>query len=340
MLLIRNLKHKLSMKKFFLNGDYSINVGPQNVNRSWVECSDGKMVYIKSKNRFLRKIESFIKCLIYPSIVFSGDANMLNLFVSNILGKRIVYIMHGCCKYENAIDHLGMSEKQLKKEYKLMNLASIIVAVSENYAAWSKRMFPQYSNKITFVNNGLHITDKFFCQGYKNSDKKYIAVSGGNRPIKSNLDVCKAVNILNENKGDIIVYVFGTFQDNGDNILDYPFVKCMGQLNKLDYYNILKTVDLFVVNSEVESFGLVVGDALNCGCSLLMSKNVGALSIFEELQDSDIVQNNHDVTELSNKIGFLLSHSNAERLYDNVDRYKCSTEQSYIKLQKICLNGL
>lgn len=326
------------MRKFFLNGDYLLNAGPSNVNRSLIESSDGSMVYIEQTNRLAKRIERLIKCAIYPVVAFSAGVNKWDLWICKTLKKRIVYIMHGCIKYENSINHLGVSEKNLIAEQKILNAATKIVAVSENYAEWVKMTFPQYADKVTFVNNGLAIRESFFFHNTNLNNTKYIALTGGNRPQKANLEVCKAVEKLNSEGLNIKILIFGRFHSNGEPILEYPFVEKMGQMDKEQYYKKLEYVDLFIVNSELESFGLVIGDAMNCGCSLLMSKMVGAISIFKNLQDSDIIVNNHDIKELSAKIVYLLNNSNAKRLFESIDREKCSYKEAFINFKRICLN--
>ena len=109
-------------------------------------------------------------------------------------------------------------------------------------------------------------------------------------------------------------------------------------MDKDTYYNKLKQIDLMVINSEVESFGLVVGDALNCGCSLLLAKNVGAISIFKDIRAEDVVLDNRNIHELAQKIAYLLENSNIQRLFNSVDRQKCSCKQAFLNLKKNCIN--
>ena len=326
------------MKHFLLLGDYMLNAGPSNVNRSFIGNSDGSLIYVRNKTRFFRKLESISKCIFCNTIVFSGNTSRLELMIARILRKRIIYIMHGCGKYENDINKLGLTAKDLRGEKNLMEKANVIIAVSERYAEWVKNRFSKYDNKITFVNNGLDIKRHHTVYHHGSDNYFLIAVSGGDRPIKCNLDVCKAVEKLNQKGYQIQICAFGRSYPYGEPIFDYPFVERMGHMDKDEYYKKLESVDLMVVNSDVEPFGLVVGDALNCGCSLLMSKNVGALSIFERLSAEDVVEDNHNIDELAGKIEYLLKHSNAERLYESVDKEKCSNRQAYLNLKRICIN--
>lgn len=326
------------MKRFYLYGDTKENVGPCNVNRSWVENSDGSMDYARNTGRVMRRLEKIWGCITHRVVLFSGGSRRPELYLCKLLGKRIIYVMHGCARYENVVNKLGMSGKELQLEYDTLTLADKIVAVSERYAAWVRKEYPEFAHKVTFVNNGLEISHTFYPHQLHDGGKYTIAVSGGNLPIKNNLKVCEAVKKLVNEGMNIEVKVFGLCRDNGEPIFDYPFAKRMGQMGKDSYYEELKNTDLYIISSNTESFGLVVGDAVNCGCSLLLSKYVGAASIFNQLLDEDVLEDNQDTEEMAAKIKHLLLHGNAKRMFEAVDSEKCSGKQAYLKLKQICLD--
>lgn len=325
------------MKRFFLNGSYMLNAGPQNVNRSLVENADESMDYIKAKSRLTRIIERLWKTLRYNTIVFSGGVSKYELQLVKLMHKRMVYIMHGCSRYENVINRLNLSEKALQFEYENLRYADRIIAVSELYSNWIKEEYPEFAHKVTFVNNGIEINREFYTQKKHEDGNFSIAISGGNRPIKCNLEVCKAVTKLRNEGMHITVKAFGRFHDNGEPLLDYPFVIRMGQMEQDSYYKELKETDLFVVASDMEPFGLVVCDALNCGCSLLMSRNIGARSIFRTILSEDVLIDNHDTDEIASKIKGLLYKGNAKRLFHSVDINECSGQNAFLNLKRICI---
>lgn len=250
-----------------------------------------------------------------------------------LMHKRVIYLMHGYRQYENRVNNLNLPEVELENEHKALTLSKMILCVSERHSKWLKQQLPQFANKISFLNNGVQIKRR------PRVDKEpfSIAVSGGNRSIKNNVDVCKAVDLLIKQGYDIILYVFGDFHDNNDDILNYGFVKIMGQMDHNSYLTELDKISLFVLNSELEPFGLVVADAINCNCSLLMSECVGAASIMHT-QEEDIINNQHDINELSNKILYLLNNDNSERLYSSIDIEDVSEKRAYLKLKNICAN--
>jgi glycosyltransferase involved in cell wall biosynthesis len=109
----------------------------------------------------------------------------------------------------------------------------------------------------------------------------------------------------------------------------------MGQLDKAEYYERLDEIALFVIASELEPFGLVVADALNCHCSILMSHNVGAAGIMQT-REEDFVDNPHDTAELARCIQHLMEHPNAERLLSSVDVHECSDSMAWEKMKNLC----
>ena len=319
--------------KIFLLGDIYANAGPSNVNRALVSNADESLTYVKSSNRIYKRIEILGKSILADVIVVSGVPTMMRQKLLKIVNPRApkLYLMHGNLRYENNVNHLHLDPQILRSESVFMEQCDAIVCVSEQYAKWVAHNFPQFSNKITFVNNGLDISPR------EKIKKKpmTIAVGGGNRCQKNNIEVCKAVERL-RNKGlQCELYIFGRNYPDNDDFSVFPFAKFMGQMSPSEYYEKLDEISLFVVASEVESFGLVVGDALNCRCSLLQSQNVGAVSIMETYE-CDLISDPHNIDVLAEKIEYLLYHSNADRILQSVDVEACSAKQSYLRLKRIC----
>lgn len=323
-------------KKFLLLGGYKSNAGPHNVNRSYIENSDESMSYIKTSGiRIINRLENLVKIIFYPSILFSGGVPTIEFQLCRILHKRTFYLMHGCTKFENIVNQLNLPKNTLEKEDFVLKNIHKIITVSSKFAEWVKNEYPEYADKITFCPNGIKLS--YPIAHKKRTDSRIIALTGGNRLIKRNYYICKAVENLNNKGWNIRVKAFGRNHSNGEPIYDFNFVDKMGQMSKNEYYKELEESDLLCVNSDLESFGLVVCDGLNCGCSLLMSKNVGATSIFNNLQDDDLINDNRDIDEIAKKIEHLLEESNSKRLYDSIDKEKYSVKQSFLRLKQICL---
>lgn len=130
------------------------------------------------------------------------------------------------------------------------------------------------------------------------------------------------------------LYIFGRKYPGNEEIEETDYIQYCGHMDKTPYYERLDHISCFVMNSEVESFGLVAADALNCNCSLLMSQNVGARSIMKT-EDCDIIQRPHDVDEIVEKLKYIFEHPNSNRLYESIDMQACSERSSFQRLDAI-----
>lgn len=322
----------MSNKKFFFLGEWWENNGPSNVNRYLKENNDGSM-YCLSFPRITR-IERIVRCIIHNPIVISGWAKRVELFLMYIFRKKVFFLVHGYFKYENEVNNLHRPELYAENEEFGFRISKKIIAVSENYSLWLKNMLPRYADKITFVNNGINISRR-----EKISKEPFsIAVTGGNTRIKNNRNLCLAVQSLIKQGYDCHVYVFGNISDSGEDFTDFPFVEFLGQLDTQRYYTVLDRIQLMVMLSNIESFGLSVADGMNCNCSLLLSSHVGALSIFSP-KDDDIVFDNQNIDEIAYKLKNLFENPNADRLFASVDLESVSEKAAFLKMKNIVLES-
>lgn len=315
----------------FLYGDWQSNAGPSNVTRSLIENSDEDLLYLKSKNKILKNVELIAKIYKSDIVVSSGIMPDKTQKKIKLMNKKMVYLMHGCIEYENKVNKLNLSEKKLSEESSTLLNANKIICVSEKYSKWAKEYMPEYSDKIIYLNNGVEIKPR-----KKKAKELYsIAVTGGNRNIKNNKIICRAAQKLCELGIPCKVYVFGKIYEGNENLSEYPCVEILGQLNKKSYYDKLDKISLLIMNSEAEPFGLVAADALNCNCSLLMSKNVGAQSIMN-VNKCDIIENIHDIDCIIDKIQYIFDNNNSDRLLKTIDAKGVSCKSAYDKLKKLC----
>lgn len=322
------------MAWFLLGGHFS-NGGPDNVNQALIEFADRKILYIKSNNKPVRVLETFWKILISEGVVISGVCAKRYYDFMKVFHKKFVYLMHGCMDFENEINKLHLTSNFIENEKNLLNDAIRIVCVSEVYSEWVKKRYPEYAEKITFVNNGVELEQR----EKKEKEPFSIAVGGGNRCIKNNYAVSMAVKKLNLEGIPCKLYIFGRKYPGNEEIEETDSIRYCGHLDKSPYYEKLDYISCFVMNSEVEPFGLVAADALNCNCSLLMSQNVGAKSIMKT-EECDIIQQPHDVDELVEKLKYVFRHPNSDRLYENIDVQACSGKSSFQKLNTIVVGAI
>ena len=320
------------IRNILLWADCTQNAGPSNVHRSLIMHSNGELHYVKSRRKYARYVELIWRGMMADVVIFPSFTSPQDVRLIRMLCRKAVCISHGCLKQECVINNHGRDYERVEQDERFsFSAAKTIVCVSEKHMQLLKSQYPEFAEKMTFVNNGVDVSPRNRVQ----KEERTIAVSGGNRNIKNNEYVCKAVQLLNERGFSCSVNVFGRQYSDGADLSAYPNVHYVGHLDKEDYYRFLDKIELFVVASELESFGLVVADALNCHCSLLMSHNVGAASIMKTTED-DFVSDPHDIEELAKRIRHLLEYPNATRLLDSVDVYSCSEKEAWIRMKAVC----
>ena len=319
------------MAEMFLFGYHWENSGPSNVNKTIIEWSDEKLAYLTRNEKLHKLIETINHAYLSDVIIISGMCSRLAYEILMAFHKKMVYLMHGDIEFENAVNKLGLSQGTLDMQRRIFKKADLILCVSESYSKWVKQKYPQYEFKISYLNNGIVLKRR----NPVKKEKLSIAVAGGNRPIKNNADVCRAIKILADKGVNCKLCVFGRMYPNCDPLPDNIDITYLGQLDGEEYYSALDSVDVFVMNSDVEPFGLTVADALNSRCSLLMSKNIGALSIMK-CETCDIIGNNRDPVEIADKIVDLSVNPNSDRLFRSIDVSDVSPKSSYERLAQIC----
>lgn len=320
--------------KILLLGGIYRNTGPANVNRNLVSADDS-IWYQKSRNRILRILETAIKFALADTIVFSAYVRMPMVRLAKRLKKKTVYIMHGYIKYENMVNGLNLPDSDLIEEDQVIRGVDLILCVSETHKKWFQQQCPDIKN-VHFLHNGIDFlpsTSETTADRLPNS----IAVAGGDRKIKNNDVVCAAVEKLaQEGMVEPKLYVYGKMQEDEKNpFRDFSHTVSKGLLPNACFVEELKKIQLFVINSTVESFALVAGEALAAGCSLLLSDTVGFTDLLD-LTEADIIYDTQNVCEIAEKIAYLLEHPNNRRLVASLDSKHYSKECAAFRLHEIC----
>ena len=197
-----------------LYGPLDINAGPCNVNKSLIDHSNGEIAYVKFQKKYLRLFEGVIKVLLADSVVLSSITSM-SVFIAKLaklFRKKTIYLKHGDADYEAVINKLNI-DRTIRNEKIIMEYADLILCVSRQFMQWNKKRYPQYNNKISYLNNGVNIRFRKFVEKLPRS----IVVTGGNRNIKNNRYVYEAVKKLNDiSKEKYTLYVCGHYYENNE----------------------------------------------------------------------------------------------------------------------------
>jgi glycosyltransferase involved in cell wall biosynthesis len=327
------------MDIFFAGNPFG-NFGPRIVNDNLIRNLRDEVSYITCEKQLPRFFEVVWKILRCKVAIFSGvtsyDQYIIPIF--RIMRKRVIYIMHGFLQYEDLANGFSNPRGE-KNEALLLKYSDIILCVSETFMQFIKNQLPEYSHKVSFLTNGVdwemlnHIPENDIPR-----DPRSIVLLGGGRITKRNLEVCKAVNLLNQRFGENYrVDVYGEFWENDASkaISEMPATVFHPLIPHEELLKVMKGASLFVQNSDIESFSLGVVEALACGCSLLISNNVGAKDILHNLTEEDIITNTTDIEQIAGKIRHLSTNGNNSRLLASIDKEETSIQTSARKLLEI-----
>lgn len=329
------------MIKIFFYGNCESNDGPSNVNRYILNAATDKLYYRKGSNKILKALDTVKKLFLCDVTVFSGFNQRAKTIIRllKICKKKSIYYMHGCVSYENEINKLGIKKKIIDSEIALLHRVDVVLCVSEQYMKWVKKRYPEFCEKIHYINSGFDNIDILSVHNKQSYKKRgqYVATAGADRAQKNNVKVSEAIELLNQRTELSLTHnVYGRQYHQEKNIFEtYPNTYYKGQLSYEQFMEELDNTKVFVVNSIVESFGLSVLDALKCGCSVLISSNTGIQSILD-LEDDDIIFDVEDSNEIANKIEKLLHTSNNERILKGMDFKYFSWEKVAERLCDIC----
>ncbi|MFD6211588.1 glycosyltransferase family 4 protein, partial [Peribacillus sp. NPDC060253] len=286
------------MKLFFI-GDFAGDNGPASVNKVLKKYMNDNTFYSRETKKHKRLIELFLKITKTDGVLFSGlsKVNVIGFRLAKLLSKKSAYLMHGSELIEGKINQ-NYNQKLIDLENKVLKLAPKIICVSENFMHTFNENYPQYKHKVTYVNNGVDWDLIGLSDHLKVKRKKNMLLSvGGGVPRKNILKLCEAIDILNTKKKlNLELMVIGSHGPDTKQIKSYPFVTYIEKVPKKEMPRFYKMSQLYIQNSRFETFGLAVIEALMCGSSILISKNVGAKGIIPQLDNNNII-NDVDDTE-------------------------------------------
>lgn len=328
--------------RIFLVGDLKGNNGPASVNKALKKVLPQNTMYSEGNNVVRRIIDLLIKTIKSDIVIFSGlsKINIIGFRTARILGKKAAYLMHGHLGIEGKINKTKL-EKGIEVEKKVLELAPLIICVSESFMNMMIEKYPRYTNKLRYVNNGID-WDIMRDLSHNNVTRKnnMILSIGGGMPQKNILSLCKAIEHLNENQGyNLELTVIGKNGLDTGKIKGYPFVTYIEQVRKEEINIYYKQAQLYIQNSTFETFGLAPIEAIMCGCNLLISKNVGASVVFNHLQSMDVIDDTNSISEIAQKIKYSINNNNNNnRLIKSIDKEKTSLKAAYQNLLNIFIS--
>lgn len=221
---------------------------------------------------------------------FDPDIIHAHCFHANIF-SRIANITSTRVLINTAHSHIEASSK-LMNLYKytdfLCNLTTNVSDFSTNYFI-SKGYTP--INKISTVYNGID-TERFWLKSYTDfnqllSDKKnfQLLAVGSFKSAKDYPTLIRAISILEKSFDKFELTIVG---DGDLKALIQDLIKALNLKSKIkllgnrdDVADIMRNSDIFVLSSQYEGFGLVVAEAMSCGCRIVATDCGGVKEIVD-----------------------------------------------------------
>jgi glycosyltransferase involved in cell wall biosynthesis len=274
------------MKKILYIGDFKKLNGPSKVDVSLVENLNGEITTFQSTSRDLLKL---IKLLLESKIIHVSGISFIGFLaicLSKLFFKKSSYTMHGSLKFE--------SKSKYVAKYRLFYEKAILLFVNRIFIV-SKLMYcfiDNYSDKAVIIPNGYHPkTHKKF-----QKEPNLIVAIGGGRIEKGVLELAQCVKEINNNYDfNCRLVVFGEDGPTTDLIKTIDCVDYRGFRQYEEVQNELLNANIFASFSVFESFSLAIVEAIESGCKVLTSANVGVLDYVELTSTIEVVYTNEDI---------------------------------------------
>ncbi len=323
--------------KIFVIGDYKSGTGPANATKSLIEAMEEPMVQ-KYTGKLMRLLELYAKIPSCDVCLLSGHSkqNLYAIRLAKKYNKPVLFWMHGCVEHENDINGVPDQDMNLV-ERQVLEGSDRILGVSKTFETWLKENYPEYSHKIYHLSNGVKKRD--IKEEAERVESPYVIITVGGGMIRKRIErVCRAVEKLVKSGEKISLIVIGAKGPDTELIGSYPFVHDMGLVNSHKAAELMRSARLCIQNSCFETFGLAPIEALESGCSILVSGCIGALEVFDEgaVLDEDIIKDCEDPLEIADKIAALMKKPNHDRLSEAINYKEHSWETVAEKLEEIC----
>ena len=319
------------MKKYLFVGCTNGNTGPANVNKGIVANLSDAFCIADSENKVKKYTDAFLGVVRCKVVVVSGmsKVGVYAIKLAKLLNKKTVYIMHGCYEIETALNESAIDENSLQMERYILHTVDLLLPVSKRYSQIIQEKYPFCKEKTAYLHNGVEKIN-LEC-GKVQREKGRITAVGGDRKLKNNVTIARAMSRVND---DSILSVYGHLYHPYDlpkgNNIEY-----VGLVPQEQLYKEMMRSELFVLNSTIESFGLTVFDALQCGCSVLVSNAAGALDLLD-VKENDVIFDPMNENEIASKIDYLLANPNNARLVSSLDFDRISYQAEVEKLENYC----
>ncbi|MGL4992019.1 MAG: glycosyltransferase family 4 protein [Sarcina sp.] len=321
------------MKKILIVGDFKGNTGPASVNKT-IKNLYQEIHTTKCTSRITRILEFGVKAFFVDYIIFSGFSklNIIGFKIAKILNKKNAYLMHGSVEFESKINN-ECKEDRILLEKKMLNMSPKVICVSKLFMEFMRKNSDEPKEKFCYVNNPLDLSN------FKNNpdikkDENLIMSVGGGLPQKNILAICEAINIINKRENaKYRLLVIGKNGQDTEKIKKFDFVEYKENVPYEDIKIYYSKANLYIQNSSFETFGLAPIEALLCGCKILISNQCGCKDSIVNITKNNLIYLNTDISEISNKIKFMMQNKNDLIKYEYIKSKKKWTTEIFENLE-------
>ncbi|MGL5480057.1 MAG: glycosyltransferase family 4 protein [Clostridium sp.] len=280
------------MNKVMYIGNFIGNSGPVIVNKQIRKNLKGEAIIIDNiegtKQNIIKVINNMknVKCVHLSGI--NGYVSILAIILSKFYRKDLYYTCHGSVKLEDKKNNrFSFKERLIEKIY--LSSSKKIVLISNTYKKIFQENYKKFNEKIVIINNGYDYNEELYIDSQKIHKKNMIISLGGGRSEKGNFEVCKKLDKINDKTFKYVI--IGEEGPDTDKIKSYDFVEYLGTMPNEMVIDYLKEAKLYIQNSEFETFGIAPLEAINAGCDILISENMGVIDLLQDIKEDIAIKN-------------------------------------------------
>lgn len=192
------------------------------------------------------------------------------------------------------------------RSIKSLNEVDLNIGVSQKVIDELKNISDNKSSKYYVLYNGVNRNKFFKVNNIKKSDKFTIGCIANFWPLKDQITLLKALQLLNDSNVFIKFIGTGPTLHNcqafvQDNYLEKQ-VEFLSEIDHSQLNQFYNSLDLFVLPSFYEAFGCVYAEALTVGVPIIAVKGQGIEEILTESDKTKLLIRKGDAVGLSEKI--------------------------------------
>lgn len=239
-----------------------------------------------------------------------------------VLASKLLGVRDNIIWFHTLKKQMDFKPSNIYIKSKFMNLASAIIT---NSTELKREVIKEYHQNPKKVHNlpfttSVAATAKKEVNLVKATNNIYIGCPGRIHPDKNQNLLIDVLSDLN-NENLILVFAGSKQSDFLEHHKNYQRIKDkiihLGNLSREEMVDFYHKMDVIVLPSLNEAFGLVLIEALASGCNTLVSSRFGALDYIQE-DVSEMTFNPHDVEDLKNKLKETLYNKKPTQYYKDL----------------------